>query len=82
MIYLFLNEIKDILVKKLILEKTDLETINAIENFKGVKIKFQENKGYGSAIVEGIAIADTEYFCIINADGSMNPSYLKKCMKI
>ena len=76
---IFLNEIKDYTCKKIIiLEKTDLDTINSIENFKGVKIKFQENKGYGSAIVEGIAIADTEYFCIINADGSMNPSYLKK----
>ena len=32
--------------------------------------------GYGNALIEGINACKTEYCCIINADGSMNPSYL------
>ena len=37
---------------------------------------FQNTKGYGAAIKEGVNKVKTKYFCIINADGSMNPKYL------
>ena len=75
----FLNEIKDYSCKKIvILEESDVDTINSVKNFTDVKIHFQYSKGYGAAIVEGIKIVDTKYFCIINADGSMDPIDLKK----
>ena len=75
----FLNEIKDYRCKKIvILEESDVDTINSVKNFTDVKIHLQYSKGYGAAIVEGIKIVDTKYFCIINADGSMDPIDLKK----
>ncbi len=75
----FLKEIKNYKCKKIvILEKSDTDTINSLKSFKDVKIHFQHSKGYGAAIVEGVNIVDTKYFCIINADGSMNPIYLEK----
>ena len=75
----FLNEIKDYKCKKIvILEESDTDTIDSVKNFTDVKIHFQYSKGYGAAILEGINIVDTKYFCIINADGSMNPINLKK----
>ena len=75
---LFLEELKDYKFKKLIvLEENDLKTINVIKNFPDIKILFQKKNGYGSAIVEGIKIVDTNFFCIINADGSMNPIYVE-----
>ena len=43
----FLNEISDLKCKKLIvLENTDIATINAIKNFEKLKSYFK-NKGYG-----------------------------------
>lgn len=75
---LFLEELKDYKFKKLIiLEENDLKTINAIKKFSDIKILFQKIKGYGSAIIEGVKIVDTNFFCIINADGSMNPTYIE-----
>ena len=45
---------------------------------------FKKKNGYGSAIVEGLNSSNTEYSCIINADGSMDPKYLttmlEKCI--
>lgn len=78
---IFLKEINRYTCKKIIiLEKNDHKTINSIRSFKNIQIHFQKNMGYGSAIVEGIKITNTEFFCIINADGSMNPSYLNEMM--
>ena len=78
---IFLKEINHYTCKKIIiLEKNDHRTINSIETFKNIKIHYQKNMGYGSAIVEGIKITDTKFFCIINADGSMNPEYLAEMM--
>ena len=69
----FLKELKFINCKKIvILDSSDLETINSIKNFK-VKILFQKKSGYGSALIEGIKKTTTKFLCIINADGSMNP---------
>ena len=61
----------------IILEKKDTETINSIQNFKN-KIFFQDNIGYGDALIKGISEVSTKYFCIFNADGSFDPSELKQ----
>ena len=46
-----------------------------------MKILFQEQDGYGSAIIEGLLNSKTEYSCIINADGSMDPKYLNSMLE-
>ena len=74
---IFLKEIIDLNCKKIVvLEEADTQTINAIKNFDDLRIVFQKNKGYGSALIEGIQSVETDFFCIINADGSMDPKYL------
>ena len=76
-----LNELKDydcsIIV---VLEEIDIKTFESIKNFNCHKF-FQKSKGYGNAIIEGINNVKTEYCCIINADGSMDPKYLKNMLK-
>ena len=72
---IFLNNIKNLNVKKkIVLDKHDTETIKSIKKFEEIDILFQEKTGYGSALIEGIRSTDTKYFCIINADGSMEPN--------
>jgi len=70
----------------IILEKSDIATLNAINNSKNKKIKicFQKknNKGYGNALKLGIRNCHTKYFCIFNADGSFHPKEIKKMLKI
>ncbi len=74
---IFLKEIINLNCKKIVvLEEADTQTINAIKNFDDLRIVFQKNKGYGSALIEGIQSVETDFFCIINADGSMDPKYL------
>lgn len=58
-----------------ILEEQDSETIDSIKNYD-CEILFQNKKGYGNALIEGINYTDTEFFCIFNADGSFNSSEL------
>ena len=71
-----LEELKDYECKiTIILESSDIETIDAIKNFN-CKIIHQSDKGYGNALIEGINNVETEYLCIFNADGSFNPKYL------
>ena len=71
-----INELKMYNLKKIVvLEASDIETINSIKN-TDCKIVYQINKGYGDAILLGIQNVDTEYFCIFNADGSFNPKEL------
>ena len=53
-----------------VLEKKDTETVHSIEN-KNCKIIYQTKKGFGNALIEGINQTETDYFCIFNADGSM-----------
>lgn len=78
----FLNEINELPCKKIIvLDRSDLKTINAIKNFKEIEILYQQKKGYGAALIEGINSTNTLFFCIINADGSMNPSYLANMLQ-
>jgi len=74
---IFLKELENYKCKKLIvLQKEDLETKKAIEKFQNIKILEQKKNGYGNALIEGINNVDTDYCCIINADGSMSPKYL------
>ena len=78
---IFYNEINNFECKKIIvLEKTDYTTLEVIKNFKDLKIIFQKKKGYGAALIEGIKEVNTEFFCIINADGSMDPKYLNEML--
>ena len=75
-----LKEIKDYECKVIvILEASDIETIEAIENFD-CKIVYQSDKGYGNALIEGMSNVETEYLCIFNADGSFNPKYLNEML--
>ena len=77
----FLEELKSFDCKKLIvLQGDDQETLESISNFDDIEICIQKKKGYGSALIEGIDEIKTEFFCIINADGSMNPIYLKEML--
>jgi glycosyltransferase involved in cell wall biosynthesis len=74
---IFLKELKNYTYKKIvILDQTDIKTIESIKEFKNVEILNQAQKGYGNALIEGINHTQTELFCIINADGSMNPNEL------
>jgi len=66
---------------KIIIEQTDEETINSIKSFD-VELIFQNQKGYGNALIEGIKAVETEYFCIFNADGSFNPSELPNMLNL
>ena len=69
-----LDELKNFNFKIIvILKNIDKVTIKSISKYK-VKILFQENFGYGDALIKGINSVDTELFCIFNADGSFNPS--------
>ena len=78
---IFLNELSNLDCRKLIvLESSDEETINSINGFKDIEILYQKNKGYGCALLEGVNFTKTKFFCIINADGSMNPDYLENML--
>ena len=57
---------------KICLDKNDIETIDSIKD-SGCEIIYQPKKGYGNALIHGINICNTKYFCIFNADGSFNP---------
>jgi len=60
----------------IILHHSDIKTIQALEN-RNVNIIYQTNFGYGNALIEGINLCKTKYFCIFNADGSFDPKELK-----
>ena len=57
-----------------------IETVSAIKQFK-CEILFQNRKGYGSALIEGINKINTDYLCIFNADGSFDPKYLNQMLE-
>ena len=61
----------------IILHATDIDTIQAIKEYE-VNIVYQENFGYGDALIHGIKQCKTKYFCIFNADGSFNPAEISK----
>ena len=72
-----LSELKKYNLKIIVvLEKEDLDTINSIKEFN-CKILYQNNKGYGDALTQGLRNVKTNFFCFFNADGSFNPNELK-----
>ena len=79
----FLKEIENYNCKKLIvLEKEDIETKKILEEFNNINILEQKSNGYGNALIEGINNVQTDFCCIINADGSMDPKYLEEMKKL
>jgi len=75
---IILNELKKYNYKiDIVLHATDIGTIQAIKEYD-VNIVYQENFGYGDALIHGIKQCKTEYFCIFNADGSFNPVEINK----
>ncbi len=72
-----LNELKKFDYNiNIVLHKSDHKTIESLSNID-VKILYQQNLGYGDALIYGINNCETDYFCIFNADGSFNPSEIK-----
>ncbi len=79
----FLKELQNYNFDKLVvLQSEDEETIKSISDFNDIKIYKQKNNGYGNALKEGLNQINTEFFCIINADGSMDPKYLDEMLKL
>ena len=75
---LVLNELKIYNFKiKVVLEREDTETINAIKNYN-CEIVLQKYNGFGDALNQGINSTETELFCIFNADGSFKPDEINK----
>ena len=62
--------------KKIILEETDIETIESIKDYD-CEVIFQKGRGYGNALIDGLNSTDSDLFCIFNADGSFNPNEIK-----
>ena len=52
--------------KKIILESSDIETINSIKKFN-CDIIYQQKKGYGDALITGIENVKTKYLCIFKS---------------
>ena len=76
-----LNELKKYNYKTdIVLHATDIDTIQAIKKYE-VNIVYQENFGYGDALIHGIKQCKTKYFCIFNADDSFNPSEINQMHK-
>ena len=77
-----LNELKNFdFNKTVILESSDTKTIESIKNFN-CEILYQNEKGYGNALIQGIDNVKTEYLCIFNADGSFDPKYLEEMLDL
>ena len=67
----------------LVVDKYDnTDYLKIVKNLKKTKIFKSKKTGYGNALIEGINKINTKYFCIINADGSMNPAEVYKMMKL
>ena len=78
---IFLKELEKYDHKKIvILDQNDVKTMSAAKQFNDVEVLFQKKRGYGNALIEGINYTKTEFFSIINADGSMNPNELSKML--
>ena len=72
-----LDELKNLGCKKIIIiPKNYLNTQKAVKNLD-CKIIMQNDDGFGSALIQGIKEVETNFLCIFNADGSMDPKYLR-----
>jgi hypothetical protein len=74
-----LLKVKNINKIIVVLEKKDSKFF-----FKHPKIVMinQRQSGYGSAIIEGFAVSNSDYGCIFNADGSFNEKDLTKMIDL
>lgn len=64
---------------------TDPTTKTALEAYAGsscVRVIRQENKGLPTTRNNGIAAAKGEYICCLDADDTIEPTYLEKCIAI
>ena len=61
----------------IVLHHSDTKTVDSVKDYD-VNVIFQKNFGYGDALIQGINQCQTKYFCIFNADGSFDPSEIKK----
>ncbi len=81
-ISIFLTELTKFNFKILtVVDPLDKDTIESIKKFEVVEILNQQKPGYGNALIEGVNNTKTKFFCIINADGSMNPKYLGQMLE-
>ena len=72
-----LKELETLKIKVIVVIPTeDHSTKKSIQSFDCKIIDEKNGKGYGSALKTGIEQVDTDFFCIFNADGSFDPSYL------
>lgn len=62
--------------KLIVLDEKDTKTISSINQIIGINILYQNKKGYGAALIEGVQSCSTDFFCIFNADGSFDPKEL------
>ena len=77
-----LKEIEHLKIKVIVVIPTeDYLTRQSIKNFDCEIIEEKNGRGYGCALRTGIAKVNTEFFCIFNADGSFDPSYLNDMYK-
>jgi glycosyltransferase involved in cell wall biosynthesis len=61
----------------IVLDRNDIQTIESIKYLKH-KLIYQDQKGYGNAIICGINNSQTKYSCIFNADGSFEEEDITK----
>ena len=78
-----LDEVKDNKFVDEIIVVIDSEEDNSIPIAKkfDCKLIVQKNKGYGSAIIEGIKYSKSKYSVILDGDGSKNPIYIYNLYK-
>tara|TARA_B100000900_G_scaffold324297_1_gene283939 strand:+ start:4712 stop:5380 length:669 start_codon:yes stop_codon:yes gene_type:complete len=67
--------------KIVVVHRSDKKTIDAIKKLK-TKIIYQNNTGYGDALIKGISSCKTKFFCIFNADGSFKINEIQKMKKM
>jgi len=77
-----LVELKKYRLNAIIVVNTINPTIKRLKQKFNYKIFRQKKVGYGNAIVEGIKKVKTKNLCIFNADGSFDPKYIQKMMRL
>jgi glycosyltransferase involved in cell wall biosynthesis len=80
----FLSEVIKLKYKvMLVIDSKDKNSYNSkLYQHRLIQKIIPKKTGYGNALIGGINKVKTKYFCIINADGSMNPKDIKKMMKL
>ena len=76
----FLKELENYKYDKLLVVDTNdnFDYQSIFKDYKDCKFIKSSKTGYGNALIDGINFIQTKYFCIINADGSMDPKDLKR----